>query len=95
MYPQEWFEMTHRKAFLITDFLLDEEVNRAWNIMNLGQIQKAIRDYDNKAPPPPLEIQKKGLFLHKETLGTMFFLKSGKRGPLKTNYYQSRKAPIT
>ena len=36
-----------------------------------------------------------GVVLHKETLGTKFFLKSGKRGSLKTNYYQSRKAPIT
>ena len=28
MYPQEYFEMTHWKAFLTTDLLLDEEVSR-------------------------------------------------------------------
>ena len=59
-------EMSHRRPFIPTDILPEEEVNQAlWWTVNLGQVQKATQGDTHKALPVPTNIQWKEQFLQK------------------------------
>ena len=79
--------MTYGRPFLTTDILLDEEVNQALRyIINLGQVQEAIQDSAHKALPAPTTTTEEGAGPSQINPGDQVLLRTGKRGPPKTNY---------